>query len=95
MNNLIKFLVGIVLTAFALIFFAFAVQNNADILIVLLPNVQFYIPMYILVLGCFATGFLSAVVITRFEYIKAKFNLFKLVNKFKSNLKKKSKYIDE
>jgi uncharacterized integral membrane protein len=95
MNNLFKVLIGIILCGFALAFFAFAVQNNADILIVLLPGTQFYIPAYLLVLGCFSAGFLAAVIATRFEYIKAKFNILQLVSKIKNSKKKKSKYIEE
>ncbi|HAG52323.1 MAG TPA: hypothetical protein DCL21_00880 [Alphaproteobacteria bacterium] len=94
MNNVFKILIGIILALFALAFLAFAVLNNADILVVLLPEYEVYIPLYVLVLGCFFAGFLSAVIITRFEYLKNKLNIFKLVAKFKGN-KNKSKYISE
>lgn len=94
MNNLLSILIGIILVLFALAFFAFAVQNNADVLISILPEHSVSIPVYMLVLGCFAAGFFIAVVITRFEYLKAKFNLVRILNKFKRN-KNQSKYISE
>lgn len=94
MNNILKLLIGIVLSAFALAFMAFAAQNNADVLVVLLPEISFKTPLYIIVLGCFFIGFLTAVIITRFEYIKASFSFERLKSKFKSN-KSKSKYVSE
>jgi len=94
MNNVFKILIGIILVLFALAFLAFAVQNNADILVVLLPGHESYVPLYVLVLGCFFAGFLSAVIVTRFEYLKNKFNICRLVAKFKGN-KNKSKYVSE
>lgn len=94
MNNLLKVLIGIILVLFALAFFAFAVQNNADILVTVLPEYDFTIPLYLLVLGCLFAGFISAVFVTRFEYLKTKFNLFRILKKFKRS-KNQSKYISE
>tara|TARA_Y100001960_G_C14757701_1_gene872146 strand:+ start:2380 stop:2664 length:285 start_codon:yes stop_codon:yes gene_type:complete len=94
MTNLLKILIGIVLVLLALAFFAFAVQNSADVLVVLLPGHELSVPVYLLVLSCVFAGFMSAVVVTRFEYIKAKFNVVRLLKKFKRN-KNKSKYVSE
>ena len=94
MNNLFKILIGIILVCFALAFIAFAAQNNADILVTVLPEVNFYTPLYVLVLGCFFVGFLAAVIVTRFEYIKTYFSVSNLIKKFKRN-KNQSKYVSE
>lgn len=94
MNNLLKILIGIILVAFALVFFAFAIQNSADILVTVLPSYTVEIPLYLLVLLCLFVGFISALVITRFEYFKAKFNIVRLIKKLKRG-KNQSKYISE
>ena len=94
MNNLFKVFIGIILVLFALAFFAFALQNNADVLITVLPGYVYNIPMYLLVLLCLFAGFLSAIIITRFEYIREKCSLSAILSRFKRN-KNKSKYISE
>lgn len=94
MSKLINVLISIVLMVLSLAFIAFAMQNNSDVTIVVPPEYNFNIKVYTLVLACFALGFISSLFVTRFEYIKAKINLLKIINKLKK-FKNKSKYIED
>jgi uncharacterized integral membrane protein len=95
MNNLLKFLITIVLLLIALAFFAFSIQNNVNVSVTIMPECIIDVPLYMLVLLCLFTGFLSAIVITRFEYIKAKFNFKLFFRKIFSKKQSKSKYVSE
>lgn len=95
MNNLLKFLITIILLLIALAFFAFSVQNNVSVMVTLMPDCVVNLPLYMLVLLCLFTGFLSAIVITRFEYIKSKFQFQLFFSKIFSKKNSKSKYVSE
>lgn len=94
MSKLINILTTIILMMLSLAFIAFAMQNNSDVTIAIPPEYKFNIRVYSLVLACFAFGFISSLFITRFEYIKTRINLLKIINKLKK-FKKKSKYIED
>jgi len=94
MTKILNIIIAIILLILSLAFIIFAMQNNTDVNLVLLPEYNFNCKVYALVLICFAAGFLSALFCTRFEYIKAKLNLIKIIKKLK-NLKKKSRYIED
>lgn len=94
MNKLLKLFTGMFLVLFAIVFQLFALQNNTTVEVSIFPEMQINVKLYVLVLTCFALGFISALVCTRFEHIKNRINVFRLVKKLKS-FKKKSKYIVE
>ena len=94
MTKILNILIAIILLVLSTMFILFAIQNNADVNLFVFPEIMFTCKVYTLVLSCFAFGFISALVYSRFEYLKTKISLIKLVKRFKS-LKKKSKYIED
>lgn len=78
----------------SLVFIVFAMQNTGNVEIVITPEFKMNITIYSLVLACFALGFVSSMFITRFEYLKTKINLLKILKKLKK-FKNKSKYIED
>ncbi|MCP4354305.1 MAG: hypothetical protein GY793_01485 [Proteobacteria bacterium] len=94
MTKIFNILIAIILLILSAAFVLFAIQNNADVNLMVFPEISFTCKVYTLVLSCFAFGFISALIYSRFEYIKTKINLIKILKKFKS-LKKKSRYVED